>query len=105
MHTNLQQIAVLWLGTVALTIQFVGLYWSVQRYREDEPSLEGLIAYAFGLVFWAAFAMHSTNYLHITNTGTEITQSSQTLFLIGLLGGATCVVLLLDASFRVLKSA
>jgi len=101
----LEQTALLWLGTLALGLEMVGLKWAVPRYRDGLASLEGLIAYAFAVALWGSFTLTSLGYRAITDGGIVISRSSQTLMLLGLLGLASSVILLFDAAFRVIKSA
>lgn len=100
----INQLAVLWLGTLALLLTFSGLLLSVRRYRQGEASLEGLIAFAFGLAFWGAFAIHSLGYQLVTDAGVVITRASTSLALLGLLGAGATFVLLLEGAMRAIQA-
>ena len=84
-----------WLATMALLIDYVGLT------RADDGTTRA-VAIGFGLLFWVAFAISATGYTVITNAGVVIQRSSQALAVIGLLGAAISVVLLLETAFNAL---
>jgi len=86
----ISETVLLWTGTVALLVDYVGLEKAT---RPDERA----IAFVFSLLFWIAFTLNSLGYNHFTSTG-AIRQSSQVHALIGLLGVITTLVLLLRAA-------
>lgn len=97
----IEQLTLLWLGSVALGATFGGLLVSVPRYRVGEDSLPGLIAFVFGLMFWALFTMHAMGFMVISG-GTETTVVAESLAIPGAIGAVTCLLLLFDAAFRAL---
>lgn len=95
------QLVLVWLGSVALISTFGGLVASVPQYRNGDGSLTGLIAYAFGLMFWMLYTVTALNYVIVSN-GETITQSGEPLALAGAIGAITCLVLLFDGAMRTL---
>lgn len=98
-HTGLY-----WLGSIALLLQFGGLVAAVPRYRNNEGSVEGLFAFGFAMALWGGFTISSFGYHLTTDAGVVISKSSQMFALIGLLGLATTLVLLLDGAARAIRS-
>lgn len=95
-------ITLLWSGTMALLILFGGLAVAVPRYRRGESSLEGLIAFAFSLAFWGMYSMFSLGFVVRTETETVVKQM-QSMTVLGLIGAAIALVLLLDGAFRAIR--
>jgi hypothetical protein len=98
-HTGLY-----WLGFLALLLQFGGLVSAVSRYRQNEASIEGLFAFGFAMALWGGFTISSFGYYITTNAAVVISRSSQMLALIGLMGLATTLVLLMDGAMRAIRS-
>ena len=86
------QIGVFWLGTMALAISYLGIARATDRQSQ-------IITLAFGIVFWGAFAISTTNYA-IHRDATVYSTGSQALTLIGILGVGMSVVLLFEAVMR-----
>lgn len=83
----ISETVLLWVGTMALVIDYVAI-------AKADNRLSAIIAHVFSLLFWIAFAISSLNYQAISG-GTTIESSAQSLALIGLIGAVTTVVLLL----------
>lgn len=86
----------LWMGTMALLITYTGL-------SKANDVKSRFVALAFALLFWAGFTMHSLGYQYTTETGVEISRSDQSLAIMGMLGVAIVIVLMLDAGFQAFK--
>jgi len=95
---------VMWVGTVALAMTFVGVSVSVPRYRENESSLMGLIAYAFGFLFWILFTLHSTQFIRTLGSGVSQTASAPSFMVVGLIGVLLSILLLFDGAMRAIRT-
>jgi len=98
----IEQPVLLWAGTVALLSTFGGLAVSVPRYRENEASFMGLIAYTFGLMFWLLYTINAFNYHVVADNGELLARGDVGLALVGAVGSVLAVVLLLDGAMRTL---
>lgn len=88
---------VMWLGTLALLVDYVAL-------AKADNLLTQVVGLAFGLLFWAGFVISSLGYTITTNSGVVLTRSSQMLALLGFLGFAATFVLTVRAVMEVMKS-
>jgi hypothetical protein len=88
----IEQVTLLWLGTMALLVDYVGLS------RASDGKSQA-VALALGFLLWAGFTMASLGYT-ITANATVYTRESQLLAVIGLFGAAMSIVLLFEAAFR-----
>lgn len=93
----ISETVLLWLGTMALLVNYTGL----ARAETDESKV---IAFVFALVMWLAFTMNALSYQTYSG-GTTIPVSSQSLWLLGILGVVGTIVLLIDAGFSGIKNA
>jgi len=99
------QLALLWIGTVALGLTFGGLTRAVPRYQRNEASLMALVAFAFGVLFWGLFALHSTNYIRLIGGGVTARTSAESLAVVGVIGTILSVLLVLDGAFRLIRQS
>jgi hypothetical protein len=86
-----------WLATMGLITNYVGLA------RASDYKTQA-VALAFGLLFFGVFTMTALGYYTVTNAGTVLRQSSQSLAVVGLLATAVTLLLLFDVAFRAIKS-
>lgn len=93
------QLALLWVGSVALACMFGGLVVSVPAYKRGEGSLAGVFGFGFGLLFWALFALHSNGYTIAVDAG-QISMATRSFTIAGVIGALVCLVLLFDAAMR-----
>jgi len=100
----IEQTTLLWIGTVALIATFGGLAISVPRFRNGEPSLIGVIAYGFALMFWGLFTLHSTGYIQTIGGGVTLKNSASSLTVVGMIGAILSVLLLFDAALNTLRA-
>ena len=96
--------ALYWLGSSGLVLLFVGLYQSAPAWRRGDASISGTLAFAFGLGFWALFALHSTAYLHQIGSGVVQKVSTPSFMVIGLIGAAACLLLLFQGAMQVVRA-
>lgn len=87
----ISETVLLWVGTMALVINYVAI-------AKADNRLSAIIGHVFSLLFWIAFSISSLNYQAISG-GTTIESSAQSLALIGLIGVVTTVLLLVDIVF------
>lgn len=88
----IEQATLLWLGTMALLVDYVAL----ARANDGKSQL---VALSLGFLLWAGFAMSSLGYT-VTTSADMFTRESQLLAVIGLFGAAMSIVLLFEAAFR-----
>lgn len=93
-----EQLGVYWLGTMALLITYVALARSQNLQTQ-------IIALGFALLFWTGFTMNAGGYSIITNSGVELTRSSQSLSLLGILGVGVVFVVLVKTVFDAIAKA
>lgn len=93
-----EQLGVYWMGTMALLITYVALARSQNMQTQ-------IIALGFALLFWTGFTMNAGGYTITTNAGRELTRSSQSLSLLGLLGVGVVFVVLVKTAFEAVKEA
>jgi hypothetical protein len=92
----ISQTILLWLGSMALLADYVGL----ARAENLPPKL---MTWVFALVFWLAFTQNSLAFT-VTEGGEVFTRSAETLQLIGILGTVTTLVLLFMGVFEAFKN-
>lgn len=88
----ISETVLLWLATMALVIDYVGL-------SRSENGETQLITLAFALVFWGAFAIDSSNYA-LYSGASDFSQSSEALVMIGVLGAVVTFIMLVASVFR-----
>ncbi|MFB6197592.1 MAG: hypothetical protein ABEI52_04895 [Halobacteriaceae archaeon] len=94
----MEQSTLLWLGTLALIVDYVGL-------ARANDAQSRIVAFGFALLFWGAFALHSTGYYITTDSGVVIRRSAQSLTLLGILGAGVTLMLLFEAVMRAFASS
>lgn len=99
----ISEMAVMWIGTVALITTFGGVAVSVNRYQQGESSLLGLIAYGFALMFWILFTLHSTQFVRSLGSGVVQTASEPSMMVVGIIGTLLSIVLLFDGAMRSIR--
>lgn len=92
----------IWVGTMALLTLLYGLRTAVPQIQAGEVSLEGIIAYASSLVFWLLFSLHSSGYIQTIGSGVVNQVNTFSFAVIGLIMAFLCLILLFDASMRVI---
>jgi len=98
------EITVMWLGTVSLVTTLGGILVSVNRYRQNDTSLTGLIMFGFALIFWILFTIHATSYARSLGSGVQYNVSTPSFMAVGIIGVLLSIVLLFDAALRTIKS-
>lgn len=96
--------ALYWLGSTGVVLLFIGLYQSAPAWRQGDASISGTLAFAFGMGFWALFAIHSTGYLQLIGSGVVQEVSTPSFMIIGVIGAAACLLLLVQGSMQVVRS-
>jgi hypothetical protein len=100
----IQSLTLMWLGSMGLLTLFGGMIVALRQYQRNESSLVGVIAFAYALLFWALFSMHSTGYLQLIGSGVTQRADTPSFLIIGLIGAVTCLLLLLDGAMRVIRN-
>jgi len=101
----IEQLLLMWVGTMAIGLTFGGLTVAVPEYDNNEGSLVGIIAFAFAFMFWALFTLHSTGYMVVLGSGVSMQNNAGSLMIVGIIGGLTTLLLLFDAAMRTIKAA
>lgn len=87
----ISETVLLWVGTMALVIDYVALARADNR-------LSTIIAHVFALLFWIVFTISALNYQAVSG-GTTIDMSAQPLALIGFIGAVVTLILLVEVAF------
>jgi hypothetical protein len=89
---HLSQLIILWMATMALLIDYVGV-------SKANGAKSQIVAFGAALVMWGAFVMNSTSFA-IYSGGTEFHKSGETLPIIGVIFGFATLILLFEAVMR-----
>lgn len=98
----IQAVTLMWLGTLGLATLFVGMLRGVSEYRAGRSSLVAVLAFAWSLVLFGLFALHASGYLQLIGSGVTQRAATPSLVVLGVLGAATALLLLVDSAYRVI---
>jgi hypothetical protein len=93
--SHLTQTTLLWLATMALLVDYVGL-------ARANGAKSQIVSFGSALVLWGAFAINATNFV-VYSGGSEFYAGAQTLPVVGVIFGFATLVLLFEAVMRAVK--
>lgn len=91
------ELLLLWLGTMALLIGYVGI-------ARASDKVSQIVSLSASMVFWAVFALQSTNFL-VYSGGQMFNNSVQSLAVIGVVFGFVTFILLLEVVMRAVQES